>query len=68
MTGQSLDMNMEGRATVSSLQRLILYTFCPWQHSMLGLLRFGSCCCVLPQHCCHVLLSISERYWLWICV
>jgi len=68
MTGQSLDMNMEGRAAVSPLQRLIMYTFCAWQHSMLGLLRFGSCCCVPPLYCCHVPPSISESYWLRICL
>jgi len=29
MTGQSLDMNMEGRAAVRHFQKLIMYTFFP---------------------------------------
>jgi len=32
------------------------------------LLLFGSCCCVPPLYCCHVPLSISQRYWLGICL
>ena len=32
------------------------------------LLPLCICCCVSPLHCCHDLLSISERYWLRICL
>jgi hypothetical protein len=68
MARQSSDMNIEGRAAVSTLQMLIMYTLCPWSTLYVGLLHSDSCCCVPPLHCCHVQLSILERHWLRICL